>query len=257
VAVLLHEASTTNKVVQTVLEMVRGGIRELPVELTVFHDGPADVNASFVAPPGFPLRRLEGDEAERDSTLRTILQEEAFDYVVLFESSGMYNGEDIATLASHLNLGRLDAVWGSRRLSVRDIHQSYRLKYRHRTALGAISYAGSHALSLLYLALFGRYVSDTLSAARAVRVGDAVRVPVPLTHKMANPHLLSALLRREAEMLEVPVQFFSISPEQVRRTTPLDGLRAVMTAVRARLRPAVDAAPPAIPHTRPGEARAR
>ena len=259
VAVLLHEASTTNKVVQTVLEMVRGGIRDLPVELTVFHDGPADVNPSFVAPPGFPLRRLEGDEAQRDRTLRTILQEEGFDYVVLFESSGMYNGEDIATLASHLNLGRLDAVWGSRRLSVRDIHQSYRLTYRHRTVLGAISYAGSHALSLLYLALFGRYVSDTLSAARAVRVGDAVRVPVPLTHKLANPHLLSGLLRRKAEMLEVPVQFFSISPEQVRRTTPVDGLRAVMTAVRARLRPAatVDPAQPAIPRTRRGEARAR
>lgn len=258
VAVLLHEASTTNKVIQTVLEMVRGGIGDLPVDLTVFHDGPADVNAGFVRSPGFPVRRLEGDEVERDRALRTILQEEAFDYVILFESSGMYNGEDIATLASHLSLGRLDAVWGSRRLSVRDIHQSYRLKYRHRAALGAISYAGSHALSLLYLALFGRYVSDTLSAARAVRVADAVRVPVPLTHKMANQHLLSALLRRKAEMFEVPVQFFSISPEQVRRTTPLDGLRAVMTAVRARLRPAVGPDPSPAPIASPrDEVRAR
>jgi hypothetical protein len=171
----------------------------------------------------------------------------------------MYNGEDIATLASHLNLGRLDAVWGSRRLSVRDIQESYRLKYRHRTVLGAISYAGSHALSLLYLALYGRYVSDTLSAARAVRVADAVRIPVPLTHKMANQHLLSALLRREAEMFEVPVQFFSISPEQVRRTTPLDGLRAIGTALRARLRPVTAPLPaaPAIGPARPDEVRAR
>ena len=246
VAVVLNEASTTNKVVQTVLEMVRGGIRDLPVTLTVFHDGPADAGAGFVASPGFPLRRLEGTELERDRALRAILQEEAFDYVILFESSGMYNGEDIATLASHLSLGRLDAVWGSRRLSVRDIHESYRLKYQHRTLLGAISYAGSHALSLLYLALFGRYVSDTLSAARAVRVRDAVSIPVPLTHKMANQHLLSALLRRKAEMFEVPVQFFSISPEQVRRTTPIDGVRAIMTAVRARLRtPATPATAPA------------
>jgi hypothetical protein len=171
----------------------------------------------------------------------------------------MYNGEDVATLASHLNPGRLDAVWGSRRLSVRDIHESYRLKYRHRTALGAISYAGSHILSLLYLALFGRYVSDTLSAARAVRVADAVALPVPLTHKMANQHLLSALLRRRAEMFEVPVQFFSISPAQVRRTTPLDGLRAIATAVKARLRPAAIQAPSpaAIASARGGEARAR
>ena len=68
-------------------------------------------------------------------------------------------------------------MWGSRRLSVRDIHESYRLRYRHRALLGAISYAGSHVLSLLYLALYGRYVSDTLSAARAVRVRDAVSIP--------------------------------------------------------------------------------
>lgn len=259
VAVLLHDASTANKVVQTVLEMVRGGIRDLPVTLTVFHDGPDAVDKGFVVSPGFPVRRLEGNELERDRTFRTILRDEAFDYVILFDSSGMYNGEDIATLASHLNLGRLDAVWGSRRLSVRDIHESYRLKYRHRTTLGAISYAGSHVLSLLYLALFGRYVSDTLSAARAVRVADAVALPVPMTHKLANQHLLSALLRRRAEMFEVPVQFFSISPAQVRRTTPLDGMRAVVTAVKARLRPAAIPAPAsaAIAPPRGGEARAR
>lgn len=258
VAVLLHEAGTTNKVVQTILEMVRGGIRELPVELTVFHDGPSEVEPGFAVSPGFPVRRLEGTEEERDRRLRAILQDEGFDYVILFESSGMYNGEDIATLASHLNLGRLDAVWGSRRLSVRDIHESYRLKYRHRTVLGAVSYAGSHALSLLYLGLFGRYVSDTLSAARAVRVRDAVGIPVPLTHKLANQHLLSALLRRRAEMFEVPVQFFSISPEQVRRTTPLDGVRAIGTALAARLRPA-PATPAAVAPrpSRTGEAGAR
>jgi hypothetical protein len=259
VAVLLYEGRTANKVVQTILEMVRGGIRELPVDLTIFHDGPWDIDPGFVASLGFPVRRLDGDEDERDRQLRAALEQEAFDYVILFESSGMYNGEDIATLASHLNLGRLDAVWGSRRLSVRDIHESYRLKYRQRALLGAISYAGSHALSLLYLALFGRYVSDTLSAARAVRVADATGLPVPLTHKLANQHLLSGLLQRKAEMFEVPVQFFSISPEQVRRTTPLDGIRAVLTAVRARVRPAArpHAAAAAAPPRRSGAVSAR
>lgn len=259
VAVLLTGASTTNKVVQTLLEMTRGGIRELPLDVTVFHEGPQDVEAGLVAALGFAVRRLEGDEQERDRRLRTALRDDAFDYVLLFESSGMYNGEDIATLASHLKSGRLDAVWGSRRLSIRDIHESYRLKYRHRTVLGAISYAGSHALSLLYLGLFGRYVSDTLSGARAVRVDDAVRIPVPLTHKLANQHLLSTLLRRKAEMFEVPVQFFAISPARVRRTTPIDGLRAIVTAVRARLGPAAPSRPVPAPLPRPrrGEASAR
>jgi 2-phospho-L-lactate transferase/gluconeogenesis factor (CofD/UPF0052 family) len=235
VAVYLYDANTTNKVVQSILEMLRAGIRDLPLDVAIFHDGPADLDPRFVGELGCTVRRLEGAEADRDAALRKALEQQAFDYLMLFESSGMYNGEDAANLASHLTSGRLDAIWGSRRLSVRDIQASYRLRYRHRALLGAVSYAGSHVLSLLYLALYGRYVSDTLSAARAVRVGDALRVPVPLTDKLANQHLLSLLLRRRAEMFEVPVQFFAISPDQVRRTSPWDGLRAIGAVLEGRV----------------------
>jgi 2-phospho-L-lactate transferase/gluconeogenesis factor (CofD/UPF0052 family) len=249
VAVLLHEASSGTKVVQSLLEMIRGGIRELPVQLDVFHDGPGPLEPSFVAALGFPVAWLQGDAAQRDRQFRAALARGGFDYVVLFESSGMYNGEDIANLASHLTLGRLDAVWGSRRLSVNDIEESIRLKYRHRAVLGALSYVGSHVLSLLYLGLYSRYVSDTLSAARIVRTADVLRLPGLLTDKLANQHLLSMLLRRKAEMFEVPVQFFPISPAQVRRTNPLDGLEAIWTILRGRVRdfnhrPAAAEAPP-------------
>ena len=126
-------------------------------------------------------------------------------------------------------------MWGSRRLSVRDIHESYRLKYRHNLWLGAISYAGSHLLSLLYLMLYGRYVSDTLSAARAVRTSIAGSIGVGLTDKQANQHLLAALLGRRAEMYEIPVQFFPISPERVRRTSFVDGLISVAGIVWQRV----------------------
>jgi hypothetical protein len=76
----------------------------------------------------------------------------------------MYNGEDVPWLISHLT-GRLDAVWGSRRLSVRDIEESLRLKYRKRAHLALLSSIGSHTLSLLYLALYGA-MSPTRSPAR-------------------------------------------------------------------------------------------
>jgi 2-phospho-L-lactate transferase/gluconeogenesis factor (CofD/UPF0052 family) len=236
VAILLHEADSTTKVVQSILEMIRGGIRDLPVDLAVFHDAPGILEDSFVNSVGFPITRLEGRADDRDRQFRDAVARGAFDYVLLFESSGMYNGEDIANLASHLTMGRLDAVWGSRRLSVNDIHESYRLKYRHRAVLGAISYVGSHLLSLAYLALYGRYISDTLSEVRVVRAPDVMRLPGLLTDKLVNQRLLSVLLRRKAEMFEVPVQFFSLSPAQVRRTSPLDGLRAVATVLAGRFR---------------------
>ena len=247
VAVLLYETRSPNKIAQTLLEMVRGGIREMKVDVTVFHASDAVIDDALVRRLPFRLRRVATTQDALDGEVRAALSAGDFDYVILFDSSGMYNGEDVAGLASHLTMGRLDAVWGSRRLSVRDIEESYRLKYEKKAVLGAISYVGSHLLSLLYLSLYGRYISDSLSAARAVRASDALALTCPLTSKLANQYLLPILLRRRAEMLEVPVQFFSISPERVRRTSVFDGLRAIGVAVAGRLKRPVRPAPPATP----------
>ena len=147
----------------------------------------------------------------------------------------MYRGEDLAALASHLVIGRLDAVWGSRRLSVRDIAESIRFRYQKSPFFGALSAAGSHVLSLACLTLYGRYISDTLSGVRAIRTDAALSIQVPLTHKRANQHLLARLLRRKAEILEIPVQFFPISPERVKRTSVVDGLGSLGALVSGRL----------------------
>jgi 2-phospho-L-lactate transferase/gluconeogenesis factor (CofD/UPF0052 family) len=237
-AVLLHDAGSLNKVTQTLLEMIRGGIEALPLEISVFCLIPGTLDPGFVGRLPFPARTVPSAAAFLDA-----VRAADFDYVGLFESSGMYRGEDLVALASHLTVGRLDAVWGSRRLSVRDIHESYRLRYQRNVLLGAISYAGSHLLSLAYLVLYGRYISDTLSAVRAVRAGDALGAGIDLTHKRANQHLLSRLLRRRAEVLELPVQFVPISPEKVKRTSALDGLQSLLTILALRF--TLPSSPPA------------
>jgi 2-phospho-L-lactate transferase/gluconeogenesis factor (CofD/UPF0052 family) len=230
-AVLLHDAGSVNKVTQTLLEMVRGGVESQPLQITVFCLAPCALDSSFLQRLPFDVRTVADSSAFLDA-----VRVGGFDYVALFESSGMYRGEDLVALASHLTVGRLDAVWGSRRLSVRDIQDSYRLRYEKSAWLGAISYVGSHVLSLVYLLLYGRYISDTLSAVRAVRATDALAAGIDLTHKRANQHLLASLLRRRAELLELPVQFVPLSPEKVKRTSAFDGLQSLLTILALRLR---------------------
>lgn len=252
-ALLLHDAGSVNKVTQTLLEMVRGGVDAQPLEITVFCLAPCALDAAFVRRLPFDVRTVAGSTAFLDA-----VRSGAFDYVGLFESSGMYRGEDLVALASHLTVGRLDAVWGSRRLSVRDIQDSYRLRYEGNALLGAVSYLGSHVLSLAYLLLYGRYISDTLSAVRAVRAGDALAAGIDLTHKRANQHLLASLLRRRAELLELPVQFVPISPDKVKRTSALDGLQSLLTILALRLRTAPKpASTPAVARANSEEAVAR
>jgi hypothetical protein len=77
----------------------------------------------------------------------------------------MYNGEDVPWLISHLTdasmpSGAVAAV-GPRHRGVAAA------QVPEARALALLSSIGSHTLSLLYLALYGRYVSDTLSGARA------------------------------------------------------------------------------------------
>jgi 2-phospho-L-lactate transferase/gluconeogenesis factor (CofD/UPF0052 family) len=236
VAVLLHEAGSLNKVTQSLLEMVRGGIAELPVAVTAFYEG-EPLEGSFAASLPFRLYALRpGGSPTAEQQFRRAVQEGAFDYVILFESSGMYRGEDVTGLAEHLTVGRLDAVWGSRRLSVRDIEASMRMRYRKDPVARAVSAVGSHVLSLACLLLYGRYISDTLSAVRAIRAEDALAIGVPMTHKRANQHLLARLLRRKAEILEIPVQFLPISPERVKRTSVLEGLQSLAALLLGRVR---------------------
>ena len=220
VAVWLHDSGSANKTIQTMLEMVRAGIRDLPLTVTVFCEGGGALDSWFTGLLPFAVR----DQAPGLAAVA----EEGFDYIILFESSGMYNGEDLVSLAGYLTSGRLDAVWGSRRLSASDIETSVRLRYRHTPWLRAVSLVGSHALSAAYLLLYGRYVSDTLSGVRAVRARFLVGPDIHVNDRLLNQRVLSRLLSARAEFLETPVRFYPMSPGQVRRTSVLEGVQSLL-----------------------------
>jgi 2-phospho-L-lactate transferase/gluconeogenesis factor (CofD/UPF0052 family) len=227
IAVWLYDAASLNKLSQSVLEMLRGGVQDLGVDVTVFYTADSDLDDAFMQLLPVGLRNLRGSTDPPGKAFVRALDGRDFDYAIIFESSGMYRGEDLVSLIPPLMSGRLDAVWGSRRLSVKDIEASYRLRYQHKAVLGTFSYIGSHLLSAAYLALFGRYVSDTLSGVRAVRASYLSRLPVPPDDKLANQYLLCSLLRDKADLLETPVQFLPLSPDRVRRTTLVEGVRSL------------------------------
>jgi hypothetical protein len=228
-AVWLYDSGSPNKVAQTLLEMVRAGVHRRPLALTVFYGDMPPLDEAFIASLPMTVRHVS---SARQVPVELVRDQ---DYVILFESSGMYNGGDIDSLAGALVSGRLDAVWGSRRLSVTDIEASIRLQYRHSRLLRTASLIGSHALSAGYLLLYGRYISDTLSGVRAIRTSALGGEPLDLDDRLVNQRLLSRLLARRAEIIETPVQFIPMSPGKVRRTTVGEGLRSLAMMLRWRL----------------------
>jgi len=234
VAVALLDASSPDKVAQTVLEASRAGLADLHVEPHFLWCGAEDLLESFRASLPYELTNVHREGVEPERLLLDAIRAERADYIVLFESSGMYMGEDIVGLLSQLTLRRPGAVWGSRRLSALEVRESYKLRYRRNRVLGLVSWVGSHMLGIAYLFLYGRHVSDVLSGARAVRGTYLEHPDIQLGDKCLNEHVLSMLLRDKAEVIEMPVQFFSMSPDKVKRTTVGDGVRAFRTIIAWR-----------------------
>lgn len=234
-AVLLVNAASLNKICQTIVEMTRAGLEQQPVIVTVYYESSESFDAAFVESLPFEVSNLSSQGPTAEAAFDRIANDPAFDYVVMFESSGMYKGDNIVGIVSHLHGGRLDAVWGSRRLSINDINNAYRLVYRHKFR-GAVSYVGSHLLSLACLFVYGRHISDTLSGVWAVRARFLHGESVDYHRRDFNQVVLSRLLRRRAELLEIPVYYFPISPKKIRRTTIRDGLRSLGAIVFGRFR---------------------
>ena len=233
IGILLLESNSINKISQTLIEMVRSDFGDLDVETTVFYESPDSLPADFLSCLPFKATNLWGRTASSGNPWDTF-DSHSFDYMVLFESSGMYKGEDIVLLVAQLMAGQLDAVWGSRRLSLADIRHAYRLLHRNAPIHGAVSYIGSHVLSLACLFLYGRYLNDTLSGVRAIRTSILRKYALDPRHPNANFQMLSVLLRLEAEVIETPVRYFPISPEKVKRTSIGEGMAALWTLVRQR-----------------------
>jgi len=231
IGIVLQGSNSINKITQTLIEMVRSDFGDLDVDATVFYESPDSLPSDFLGCLPFHVRNVWGRSAEAAD----IYDAKSFDYVVLFESSGMYKGEDVILLVAQLMSGQLDAVWGSRRLSLTDIHHAYRMLHHSTPIRGAVSYLGSHLLSLACLFLYGRYVSDTLSGVRAIRTSILHKYNLDPKHPNVNFQMLAVLLRSGAEVIETPVRYFPISPQKVKRTSVGEGFTALSTLIRGRL----------------------
>jgi 2-phospho-L-lactate transferase/gluconeogenesis factor (CofD/UPF0052 family) len=241
VALLLDNTRAADSVIETALELVRGGIARVPIDLRVFHGAAGAIDERTRTALPFPLVGLAGADVHR--AFAEAADAWRADYVASFDSSGMYWGEDLARLLAQVPLGPPAAIWGSRRLSVRDVHASYRLRYRRRVWLGVASYLGSHVLSLLYLLLYGRYVSDTLSGVWIVARRYAVDGAWPPSDPRAPQMLLSAVLRDQAELRELPVRFQALPATRVRRLRVSDGIAAIGVILSRRWRRPTEAQP--------------
>lgn len=248
VATLLLNNISTEKTVQTVMDMSRSCSYQQSHKqfnqdsnqhttqhlITVYYAGEKiDFLHSMSLP--FQIEHIEAaNEIEADAQLLQVSLSSDYDYVCLLECSGMYHGSDAMHMVASLYGSKIDAIWGSRRLSVADVQASYTFRYRKNYVLGFISRIGSHALSLMYLVFYGHFISDTLSGLRLVKAASLQQFDLDIQQASFNQRLLCQLLRGKGAVYEVPVDFLPMSPDKVKRTSVFQGLQNIAVIIQQR-----------------------
>jgi len=203
-------------------------------EVIVVSDGSRDRTAriarSFAGVRVFETDRNFG----KGAALRLALSHATGDLVLFQDADLEYDPRDYPALLAPLLSGRADVVFGSRLLG----QQRARRRSRLRRAPGAYlsAYLGGRAVTLTANLLFGLALTDETTCYKLMPA-SLLRAHLPAADGFAGgPELTANLARAHATIVEVPIGYHPRSFADGKKISWRDGLAALTTLVKARLR---------------------
>ena len=158
----------------------------------------------------------------------------AGDYILIQDADLEYDPVDYLPLLAALQTGA-DSIYGSRVLG--QIRASgWSLTPGKNPAQGFGPWFAGVVLSLWTLLLYGRWISDTLTAYKLypAKVLKAMKIE---THGFETDHEITAkLIRGGYRIVEVPISYRPRSLAEGKKIKPRDGLIAVWTLLRFRFK---------------------
>ena len=177
--------------------------------------------------------RIERSSGGRGNAMRKGIEAAQGNIIVFFPSDGEYDPNDTLRLVEPIVAGQSRAVFGIRPIArvgnysdhMHAIYGSDRMGY----LLGKY---GGLTLSMLGLLLLNRYVSDYLSSVKAFDARLLRDLQMSATGVEFETELVAKLSRKNEMIIELPANFRARSRSEGKKTTMLDGLRAIATLIR-------------------------
>jgi glycosyltransferase involved in cell wall biosynthesis len=159
----------------------------------------------------------------KGAALRRAVAEVRFPFAIVQDADLEYDPRDYALLLEPLEEGRADAVYGVR-------------GFAGQTAFSFWFVQGNRAVTFATNVLFDCYISDMETGYKMLR--SELWRALNLTGKRfeIEPDITGRILRLGYRIHEVPVRYYARSREEGKKLTWRDGVRALGTLLRLRLR---------------------
>jgi 2-phospho-L-lactate transferase/gluconeogenesis factor (CofD/UPF0052 family) len=204
-------------------------------EIIVIDDASSDETGAIArARPGVrvltqPVNRGKG------AAVRRGIEEAAGDWILIQDADLEYDPNDIHKMVSAAINGQFQAVYGSRNLRGDQKPRTLAFLYGKRDTQYWGHYLGGVVLSLATLALYGRYLTDTVTGYKLYAAPLVKSFRLTSTGFELDHEITANLLRRGVDIFEVPASYDPRSWAEGKKIRARDGFIALWTLLRCRV----------------------
>lgn len=216
----LNEAATVEQIIEEVLEVPED------LELILVDDGSSDGTGEIMD------RHADGDRVRvihhrtpqgKGAAVRTALDYARGDYVLIQDADLEYSPGEIPQLLEPVHSGRASVVFGLRTFAA---HSAFSFWY----------VVGNRAIATATNIIYNSFVRDPLSCYKILPRPLAIDLDLRSRGFEIDAEIAAKLLRRRVRIYEVPVSYAARSRDEGKKVTAADGIRAIRTLLRHRLR---------------------
>jgi len=177
--------------------------------------------------------RLEQPKG-RGAALRTGIEKARGDIIVFFPADLEYQEKDIYPVVLAIARSNFSAVFGTRAVKCTDLSGRLKSIYGKSRGLYLVSKYGGMLLSTATLFLYNRYVTDTLTSIKGFDARLLRSLNLQSNVMNLDTEIVAKLCRRGHYILEIPVEYKARTKVEGKKSTPMDGLRALFALIRFR-----------------------
>jgi len=203
----------------------------------IFVDGGSTDRTLELARSVEGVRVYQSPAKGRGAALRFGVEKAHGDIVLFFPADLEYFEQDLYSIVFSIVKNNFKVVFGTRAVKCTDLSSQLSAVYNGRYLPYIISKYGGMLLSIVTLLLYNRYVSDTLTSIKGFDAEFLRSLDLRSNGMDLDTEIVAKVCRRRVYILEIPVEYTARTKAQGKKSTPLQGIKAVWSLISWRFAP--------------------